>query len=134
MERVFITGRGLITPLGNSVQANEEALRTGKSGISAIQSFADVHLDSQVGGLADHDPQTELIDRKTKRFCPPAGVMSVAAAQEVFKEAKIALADIPNMRMALVGGFFLSFSWGLSYSAHAFFIKVCARNDRFGSL
>lgn len=104
MERVFITGRGLITPLGNSVQANEEALRTGKSGISAIQSFADVHLDSQVGGLADHDPQTELIDRKTKRFCPPAGVMSVVAAQEVFKEAKIALADIPNMRMALVGG------------------------------
>ena len=104
MERVFITGRGLITPLGNSVQANEEALRTGKSGISAIQSFADVHLDSQVGGLADHDPQTELIDRKTKRFCPPAGVMSVVAAQEVFKEARIALADIPNMRMALVGG------------------------------
>lgn len=104
MERVFITGRGLITPLGNSVQANEEALRAGKSGISAIQSFADVHLDSQVGGLADHDPQTELIDRKTKRFCPPAGVMSVVAAQEVFKEAKIALADIPNMRMALVGG------------------------------
>ncbi len=104
MERVFITGRGLITPLGNSVQANEEALRAGKSGISAIQSFADVHLDSQVGGLADHDPQTELIDRKTKRFCPPAGVMSVVAAQEVFKEARIALADIPNMRMALVGG------------------------------
>lgn len=104
MERVFITGRGLITPLGSSVQANEEALRAGKSGISAIQSFADVHLDSQVGGLADHDPQTELIDRKTKRFCPPAGVMSVVAAQEVFKEARIALADIPNMRMALVGG------------------------------
>lgn len=104
MERVFITGRGLITPLGNSVQANEEALRTGKSGITAIQSFADVCLDSRVGGLAEHDPQTELIDRKTKRFCPPAGVMSVAAAQEAFKEAGIALEDIPSLRMAVIGG------------------------------
>jgi len=104
MERVFITGRGLLTPLGNSVRANEEALRSGKSGITFNQSFADVQLDSTVGGLAEHDPQTELIDRKTKRFCPPAGVMSVAAAEEAFKEAGIALEDIPDMKMALVGG------------------------------
>ena len=104
MERVFITGRGLLTPLGDSVRANEEALRCGKSGITFNQSFADVKLESMVGGLAEHDPLTELIDRKTKRFCPPAGVMSVVAAAEAFKEANIALEDIPDMRMALVGG------------------------------
>ena len=33
MEKVFITGRGLITPLGNGLVANEAALRSGKSGI-----------------------------------------------------------------------------------------------------
>ena len=104
MERVFITGRGLLTPLGDSVRANEEALRSGRSGITFNQAFADMKLESTVGGLAEQDPQTELIDRKTKRFCPPAGIMSVVAAAEAFKEANIALEDIPNMRMALVGG------------------------------
>ena len=104
MERVFITGRGLLTPLGNGLEANEAALRNGTSGITAIPEFADVKLDSLIGGMADHDPQTELIDRKTKRFCPPVGLMSVVAAEEAFREAQIAVEDIPNMRMALVGG------------------------------
>ena len=125
MERVFITGRGLLTPLGNSVKANEEALRTGKSGIIAMPSFAEVQLDSKVGGLADHDPQTELIDRKTKRFCPPVGVMSVVAVQEAFKEAGIALEDVPNMRMALVGGQAGSNSKEVHETASAYLATGC---------
>ena len=120
MERVFVTGRGLLTPLGSSVSANEAALRSGKSGITKIQSFVDVCLDSQVGGMADHDPQVDLIDRKTKRFCPPVGVMSVAAACEAFKEAGIALEDIPDMRIALVGGQAASNSRELYESASAY--------------
>ena len=120
MERVFITGRGLLTPIGSSVSENEAALRSGKSGISRIQSFADVCLDSQVGGMAEHDPQTELIDRKTKRFCPPSGVMSVVAACEAFREAGIAIEDIPDMRMALVGGQASSNARELHESASAY--------------
>ena len=120
MERVFVTGRGLLTPLGSSVSANEAALRSGNSGITKIQSFVDVCLDSQVGGMADHDPQVDLIDRKTKRFCPPVGVMSVAAACEAFKEAGIALEDIPDMRIALVGGQAASNSRELYDSASAY--------------
>ena len=120
MERVFITGRGLLTPLGSSVSENEAALRSGKSGITKIQSFADVCLDSQVGGMAEHDPQVDLIDRKTKRFCPPVGVMSVAAVCEAFKEAGIAIEDVPNMRMALVGGQAASNSRELFEAAYSY--------------
>ena len=39
MEKVFITGRGLVTPLGNGLAANEAALRSGASGIVRVPEF-----------------------------------------------------------------------------------------------
>ena len=54
MEKVFITGRGLITPLGNGLAANEAALRSGKSGISVVPEFVEKRLTSIVGGIPDH--------------------------------------------------------------------------------
>ncbi len=104
MEKVFITGRGLLTPLGTGVAANEAALRSGKSGISVIPEFVDVKMESLVGGMPDQNPETPLIDRKTKRFCPPVGSMSVVAAAEAFAEAGIALEDVPSLNLALIGG------------------------------
>ena len=104
MEKVFITGRGLLTPLGNGLAVNEAALRSGRSGISVIPEFQEKRLESIVGGQPDQNPETDLLDRKTRRFCPPVGVMSVAAATETFTEAKVDLAAIPELNIALVGG------------------------------
>lgn len=104
MEKVFITGRGLLTPLGRGLAENEAALRSGKSGIVTIPDFVDHQLDSQVGGMPDMNPETPLLDRKTKRFCPPVGSMSVVAAAEAFAEAGIAPEDVPSLNIALVGG------------------------------
>ena len=84
MERAFITGRGLVTPLGNSLAANEAALRSGKSGISVIQEFIDYGLDCEVGGMPDETPSLINIDRKKLRHCPPvaaAGGRRLAAGR-----------------------------------------------------
>ncbi|MBO7152697.1 MAG: beta-ketoacyl-[acyl-carrier-protein] synthase family protein [Lentisphaeria bacterium] len=105
MERVFITGRGLVTPLGDGLKANEEALRSGRSGISNIQGMIDTQLTSQVGGMPNYTPDVQdIIDRKALRFCPPVAVMAVAAAHEALTEAGISKEDIPNLRIAVVGG------------------------------
>ena len=104
MERVFITGRGLVTPLGSGLAANEAALRSGRSGIVKMQDFVDHGLTCQVGGMPDQHPGTDLIDRKKLRFCPPVGVMSVVAATEVFAEAGLPREELPKHRIALVGG------------------------------
>ena len=76
MERAFITGRGMVTPIGDDLAANEAALRSGKSGISRIQQFIDYGLDSHVGGMPNQHLETPLVDRKRMRYCPPAALMS----------------------------------------------------------
>jgi 3-oxoacyl-[acyl-carrier-protein] synthase-1 len=76
MEHVFISGRGIISPLGEGLAANEKALLDGTSGISSIADFIDNQLESTVGGLPNHHPDvSDLLDRKHLRFCPPVGMM-----------------------------------------------------------
>ena len=105
MEQVFISGRGIISPLGEGLAANEKALLDGTSGIGSIADFIDNHLESTVGGLPNHYPDvSDLLDRKHLRFCPPVGMMSVAAVREMFAEAGIPLDEVKNYRIAIVGG------------------------------
>ena len=104
MEKVFITGRGLVTPLGVGLRENEEALRSGRSGIVAVPDFVEHRLDSQVGGMVREDLSSPLLDRKALRFCPPVGLMSVIAAEEAFAEAGIPVEEVRNHRIAIVSG------------------------------
>jgi len=104
MEKVFITGRGLVTPIGDNLAENEAALRSGKSGIRRVQSFVDYGLDSQVGGIPNMNIETPLVDRKRLRFCPPVAVMSVQAVAEAFAEAGIALESVRGKRIAVITG------------------------------
>ncbi len=105
MEKVFITGRGLVTPLGNSLAENEAALRAGKSGIGTVPSFVEHEMTSTVGGITQYgDVDPTLLDRKTMRFCPPTGVMSILAVDQVFREAGIPRDEVKNHRIAIVSG------------------------------
>ena len=103
-EKVYLTGRGLVTPLGNGLSVNETALRTGKSGITRIPEFEENHLISLVGGMPDEAPETALIDRKKARFCPPTALMSVYAVEEALREAQIPLEEARTRRIAVIGG------------------------------
>ncbi len=51
MRRIVITGMGMVTPLGQGVDANWKNLLAGKSGISKIQSFDVSDISCQVAGL-----------------------------------------------------------------------------------
>ncbi len=104
MEKVFITGRGLVTPIGVGLAENEASLRAGRSGVVAVPEFVERRLDSQVGGMIREGLSSSLIDRKTLRFCPPVGLMSVIAAEEAFAEAGIPAEEVRNHRIAIVGG------------------------------
>lgn len=100
----MITGRGLITPLGNGLVANTEALKNGSSGIALVEKWKEMGLDSQVAGMADEEPSCELLDIKRKRFTSPNSQMAVAAACEALKEANLTLEDLKKNRVAIING------------------------------
>jgi 3-oxoacyl-[acyl-carrier-protein] synthase-1 len=104
MKDVFITGRGLITPLGNGKEINEEALRTGRSGIVWVPEWSENGLESQVAGIIDYEVDCPLLDRKKKRFSPSNAIMSIAAVYEALQEAQLSPEEIPELRIAVVGG------------------------------
>ncbi|OGV38993.1 MAG: hypothetical protein A2020_12930 [Lentisphaerae bacterium GWF2_45_14] len=104
MEKVAITGRGLITPLGNGLPVNEEALRLGRSGTVLVPAWKEMGLDSQVAGLADEDPPCELLDPKIKRFAAPNSRMAVAAVCEALKEAGLTKETLKNYKVAIING------------------------------
>ena len=109
MKKVFISGRGLITPLGKGLAANRQALKDGKSGIVFCDVFNEHNLTSVVAGIADETPDENLLDRKMLRFAPPVASMSVAAVFEALQEAGISPDDVRGKRIALVGGVANSF-------------------------
>lgn len=104
MESVYITGRGIVSPLGRNLAENELGLRSGKSGIVRVPEFISNHLDSEVGGMVGEISAGELIDRKKLRFCPPTSVMSAIAAAEAFAEAGIPADKAKDHRIAVIGG------------------------------
>ena len=104
MESVYITGRGLVSPLGRNLAENEAGLRSGKSGIVRVPEFISNHLDSEIGGMVGEISAGDLIERKKLRFCPPTSVMSAIAVAEALGEAGIPLDKVKEHRIAVIGG------------------------------
>ena len=103
-RKVVITGRGLISPLGNGLAANLESLKNGKSGISFMPEWQELGLDSQVAGCVQMPEECPAFDRKQLRFMPRNAQMAVAAAYEAITEAGYTMETLPGDRMAVVNG------------------------------
>lgn len=104
MRKVLVTGRGLITPLGNGLAKNEEAMRAGRSGTVFVQDWKDRGMDCQVGGFSDQNPPCDLLDKKRLRFAPANARMAIAAVQQALNEAAIPLSEVRNHRIAVISG------------------------------
>ncbi|MDR0302187.1 MAG: beta-ketoacyl-[acyl-carrier-protein] synthase II, partial [Treponema sp.] len=67
MKRVVVTGMGVISPIGNSIEEFTAALKAGKSGISKLTSFDTTDFDVKIAGeVKDFDPGI-WIDKKEAR-------------------------------------------------------------------
>lgn len=104
MKKVFITGRGLITPLGHGKTVNEKALREGKSGVVFVPAWHENGLVSCVAGVVDLNIESQYLDRKRKRFMANNSVMAVLAVEEALAEAKLTPEYIAGKRIAVISG------------------------------
>ncbi|MDQ0195606.1 beta-ketoacyl-ACP synthase II [Paenibacillus wynnii] len=104
MERVVITGMGLISPLGNSVEQFWDRLRKGESGISPITSFDTSGFKTKIAGVVhDFDPEARF-GRKEARRMDRFSQFALAAAEDAWKDSGLNLDKIDRERLGVYVG------------------------------
>ncbi|MBN1611016.1 MAG: beta-ketoacyl-ACP synthase II [Polyangiaceae bacterium] len=94
MERVVITGMGLVTPVGIGIEATWQSLIQGKSGIGLITLFetSSEYPTRIAGEVKNFDPTLYVEKKKLKelaRFIP----FSLAATKMAIADAQLELSD-----------------------------------------
>src|SRR5579863_7566876 len=89
MSRVVVTGLGLVTSLGNDLNANWEALTAGKSGISEITAYDTSRFRVHFAGeVKDFDP-SPYMDRKQIRRADPYEQLAIATTKQALAQADL---------------------------------------------
>jgi 3-oxoacyl-[acyl-carrier-protein] synthase II len=93
MKRVVITGMGLVTALGHTVEETWEALCQGRSGIGPIRNFdASAYPVRFAGEVRDFDPSLYL-ERKEIRRNDPFAHLAVAASRQALAQARLSITE-----------------------------------------
>lgn len=101
MKRVVISGMGIISSLGNSIDEVSHSLKEGNSGIGHDPVFSDVGLRSHISGSIDVDP-AETIDRKQYRFMNMASGYGYLAMQQAIESAQLDPSLVSHERSGLI--------------------------------
>ena len=101
MQRVAITGVGLVTPLGLTAEENVARTCRGESGIGPARAFAvEGHAAQALASVADFDVETFLRFPKNSKFMGRAVQFAMRAAREAIDQSGI---DPRKMDAARVG-------------------------------
>lgn len=103
-RRVVITGLGLITPVGNTVDTTWKALLAGQSGIAPITLFDVTNYATQFGGSIKDFDITEYISAKEARKMDPFIHYGMAAGIQAFKDSGLEVTEENAYRMGVSVG------------------------------
>jgi 3-oxoacyl-[acyl-carrier-protein] synthase II len=96
-RRVVITGMGVVTPLGNSVESFWSNLKNGVSGIRTIDAFDTTGYDCKIGGqVRDFDPKPFFKNPKDVRRTDRFTHLAMAAAKMAVADSGIDVANLKN--------------------------------------
>jgi len=95
-RRVVITGMGVATPIGNSLETFWSNLKNGVSGIRTIDAFDTTGYDCKIGGqVCDFDPKLFFKNPKDVRRTDRFTHLAMAAAKTAMADSGI---DIDNLK------------------------------------
>lgn len=102
--RVVVTGIGAISPIGNTVAAMWEKLKTGSSGIAHITSFDPSALVTQFAGEVKNFDPRQYFDGKEARRLERFVHFAVVAAREAISDAGLKIEEQISHKIAVIIG------------------------------
>ncbi|EAS42124.1 beta-ketoacyl-ACP synthase II [Photobacterium profundum] len=103
-RRVVVTGMGMLTPVGNSVESSWKALLSGTSGISTIEHFdASLFATQFAGMIKDFNPE-EYMTKKDARKMDLFIQYGIAAGVQAFKDSGIEVTEENAHRIGVAIG------------------------------
>ena len=103
-RRVVVTGMGVVSPLGSSVDEFWSGLVEGKSGIGPLTQADTSGFPSKIAGeVSDFDP-TEYVDKREARRMARFSLLAVAAAGMAIEDAGLDLSKEDEDRVGIVMG------------------------------
>ncbi|MEM9850629.1 MAG: beta-ketoacyl synthase N-terminal-like domain-containing protein [Pseudomonadota bacterium] len=103
MQRVVVTGLGIVSSIGTDAAAVTESLRAGRSGIVAAPAYTEHGFRSQVHGAIDIDLAAH-VDKRALRFMGPGAAYAHIAMQQAIADAGLSDDQVVNPRTGLIAG------------------------------
>jgi 3-oxoacyl-[acyl-carrier-protein] synthase II len=102
--RVFVTGLGIVSPLGLNAKSTWEAVTTGCSGVDYITAFDAAQFATQFAAEVKGFDPAHYMSRKEARRMDRFSQFAVAATQEALDQAQLDMADEDPYRVAVLLG------------------------------
>ena len=103
-RRVVVTGLGMISPVGNTVEQSWQAVQAGKSGISNIEHFDTEKFSTKFAGLIKDFNVEEYMPKKEARKMDLFIQYGVAAAEQAFQDSGLEVTDENAERIGVAIG------------------------------
>ena len=102
-KRVVITGMGIVSSIGNNIEAVKNSLIIQKSGIVSSEIYKEMGFRSQIHGdikinLEDH------IDKKQLRFMGAGSAYAVLSMEQAIIDAGLTNEEVSNPKTGLIAG------------------------------
>ncbi|WNQ09527.1 beta-ketoacyl-ACP synthase II [Paenibacillus aurantius] len=104
MERVVITGMGVISPLGHTVEEYWRKLVRGESGVTRIDTFDVSRHKTKIAGLVRNFDGEGLFSRKEARRMDRFCQFALAAAEQAREDSGIDLGAMDRERLGVFVG------------------------------
>ncbi|WP_127486408.1 beta-ketoacyl-ACP synthase II [Paenibacillus ehimensis] len=104
MERVVLTGMGIISPLGHEVETFWNRLCRGESGITRIDTFDTSRFKTKIAGLVREFDAEARFGRKEARRMDRFCQFALAAAEQALEDSGLPLGEIDRERLGVYVG------------------------------
>ena len=103
-RRVVVTGIGLVTPLGNSIDEFWDNIISGKSGVSLIDRFDATGLPTRIAAQVKHFDPNSYINKKAARRMDLSQQFAIVASTEAVNDSRLDLESVDHDRVGVIIG------------------------------